>query len=151
LYDGGVYDNLGLEPFFDAGRGKSKNPESVIIVSDAGAPLPSGFSFFALNPFRLKRVADIMANQAHALRVRTFSNYLQQGPGRGAFIYIGTPVDAELPCKSADFASTFPTTLRRIDLSEFDRLADHGYRVAKHVEKAYGLVASSTTIPPSET
>ena len=88
-----------------------------------------------------------MSDQAHALRVRTFSNYLQQGPGRGAFIYIGTEVNAELPCRSAEFASNFPTTLRRINLSEFDRLADHGYRVAKHVEKAYGLVAPPPTMP----
>jgi NTE family protein len=151
LYDGGVYDNLGLEPFFDAGKGNAKHEDSVIIVSDAGAPLPSGFSFFALNPFRLKRVPDIMADQAHALRARTFFNYLQQGQGRGAFIYIGTPVDTELPCKSAEFASNFPTTLRRVDISEFDRLADHGYRVAKYVEKVNGLVAPPTTIPPSET
>jgi len=151
LYDGGVYDNLGLEPFFDAGKGDSKHADSVIIVSDAGVPLPSGFSFFALNPFRLKRVADIMADQAHALRVRTFFSYLRQGQGRGAFIYIGTPVDAELPCKSAEFASNFPTTLRRIDMSEFDRLADHGYRVAKHVEKIEGLVAPPTTASASET
>lgn len=139
LYDGGVYDNLGLEPFFDPGQGKSKHPENVIIASDAGAPLPSGFSFFVLNPFRLKRVADIMSDQAHALRVRTFSNYLQQGPGRGAFIYIGMEVNAEGSSKSAEFASNFPTTLRRIDLSEFDRLADHGYLVAKHVAETYGL------------
>jgi NTE family protein len=147
LYDGGVYDNLGLEPFFDAGQGKTKHPGSVIIVSDAGRPLPSGFSFLALNPFRLKRLADIMADQAHALRVRTFSNYLQQSPGRGAFIYIGTPIEAELPCKSATFASSFPTTLRRIDLLEFDLLADHGYRVAKQVEQVYGLCAQQGNAP----
>ncbi len=111
LYDGGVYDNLGLEPFFDAGRGRSKHADICIVVSDAGAPLPLGFSFRPLSLFRLKRVADIIANQAHALRVRTFSTYLQAAAGRGAFIYIGTPVRAELPCKSAEFATSFPTTL----------------------------------------
>lgn len=150
LYDGGVYDNLGLEPFFDAGQGRAKHPGSAIIVSDAGQPLPSGFSYLTLNPFRLKHLADIMADQAHALRVRTFSNYLQQAPGQGAFIYIGTSVEAMLPCKSAAFASSFPTTLRRINLSEFDRLADHGYRVAQHVEKTYGLCAPLASAPSRE-
>jgi len=145
LYDGGVYDNLGLEPFFHAGQSKSKHPGSIIIVSDAGAPLPSGFSFLPLNPFRLKRVADIMADQARALRVRTFSNYLQKSPGKGAFIYIGMRVEPGLSCKLSEFASSFPTTLRRIDQSEFDRLADHGYRVAEQVEKKFGLVAPPTT------
>jgi NTE family protein len=145
LYDGGVYDNLGLEPFFDAGRGKSKHADDLIVVSDAGAPLLTGFSFLAFNPFRLKRVADIMADQAHALRVRTFSHYLQQNSGRGAFLYIGTPVDACSPCKSATFATSFPTTLRRLTLTEFDRLADHGYRVAEQVEKTYGLCGKPGT------
>lgn len=139
LYDGGLYDNLGLEPFFDAGKGESKHPDSIIIASDAGRPLPTGFSFWRLNPFRLIRLADIMADQAHALRVRTFWHYILQSPGRGAFIYIGTPVEAELPCKSATYACSFPTTLRRIDLTEFDLLADHGYRVTKQVEQTYGL------------
>lgn len=145
LYDGGIYDNLGLEPFFDAGRSKAKHPGNAIIVSDAGRPLPSGFDFLALNPFRLQRVADIMSDQSHALRVRTFSRYLQESPGRGAFMYIGTPIEATLPCKSATYASNFPTTLRRIDWREFDLLANHGYQVAKQVEQAYGLYDHSET------
>lgn len=145
LYDGGVYDNLGLEPFFDAGRGESKHPDNLIVVSDAGAPLPSGFSFFTFSPFRLKRVADIMADQAHALRVRTFSHYLQQKSGRGAFLYIGTPVGTRVPCDSAAFATSFPTTLRRLDVSEFDRLAGHGYLVARQVEQTYGLLGEPSS------
>ncbi len=139
LYDGGVYDNLGLEPFFDAGKGQSKYPGELIVVSDAGAPLRTGFSFFALNPWRLKRVADIMSDQARALRVRTFAHYLQRGPFHGAYLYINTPVSKGRPCTSASFAAGFPTTLRKLHLSEFDALADHGYRVALQVEAQYGL------------
>ncbi|HBR68793.1 MAG TPA: patatin [Rhodospirillaceae bacterium] len=137
LYDGGVYDNLGLEPFFDSGKCDTKCPENYIIVSDAGSPLPNGFSFRELNPRRLKRIADIMADQAHALRVRSFANFLQQGPNRGAFFFINTPTDG--PDSSTSFACEFPTTLRKLTLGEFDRLADHGYKVALQVEKQYGL------------
>jgi NTE family protein len=133
LYDGGVYDNLGLEPFFDAGRGKSKLAGESIVVSDAGAPLAPGFSFGAFNMFRLKRVADIMADQAHALRVRTFATYLQSASGRGALIYIGTPLTSTGPCESAEYAARFPTTLRRLGSDEFDRIASHGYRVTEAV------------------
>lgn len=139
LYDGGVYDNLGLEPFFDAGKCAPKNPGESIIVSDAGAPLQIGISPFALSPWRLIRVAEIMANQARSLRVRTFSHYLQQTSGRGAYLYIGTPVSDGTPCESAAFASRFPTTLRRVNTSEFDALADHGYRVTHRVESQFGL------------
>lgn len=130
LYDGGVYDNMGLESFFDAGRCQSKHPEHFILVSDAGMPLPTGFSFGALNPFRLKRVADIMSDQSHALRIRTFHHYLQQQPGCGAFLYIAnaarTGGDQE-----RQFSSRFPTTLRRLRTSEFDQIALHGYRLAE--------------------
>lgn len=143
LYDGGVYDNLGLEPFFDAGKSQSKHPENFIVVSDAGSPLPSGFNFHRLNPRRLMRIADIMSNQAHALRVRTFTSYLQQGPNRGALFFINTPVgDAPAEDTSA-FAASFPTTLRRLTPEQFDRLADHGYKVALKVEQQYGLTVTS--------
>lgn len=140
LYDGGVYDNLGLEPFFDAGKGQSKHSGELIVVSDAGAPLSTGFSLFALSPWRLKRVADIMSDQARALRVRTFAHYLQQEPFLGAYLYINTPVSEGRPCVSASFAAGFPTTLRKLDPREFDSLAEHGYRVARQVEAQYGLI-----------
>lgn len=140
LYDGGVYDNLGLEPFFDAGKGQSKHPGELLVVSDAGAPLKTGFSLFALSPWRLKRVADIMSDQARALRVRTFAHYLQQGAFLGAYLYINTPVSEGRPCASASFAAGFPTTLRKLDLSEFDSLTEHGYRVGLQVEAQYGLI-----------
>lgn len=142
LYDGGVYDNLGLEPFFDAGKGKAKHEGICIIVSDAGAPLAPGFSFGNFNPFRLKRVADIMADQAHALRIRTFSTYLQEDTGRGAFIYINAPVSKEVLEISREFAVRFPTTLRRLNIDEFDRLAEYGYVIATQVERQYGLIDS---------
>ncbi|WP_018990857.1 patatin-like phospholipase family protein [Aromatoleum toluclasticum] len=139
LYDGGVYDNLGLEPFFDSGKQKSKQRDDCIIVSDAGSPLPKGFSLGPLNPFRLKRVADIMSDQARALRVRAFANYVQGGGHRGAFLYISQPVTAAADCPNAEYAALFPTTLRRLRAVEFDRLAAHGYDVARTVERLYGL------------
>jgi NTE family protein len=78
-----------------------------------------------------------MADQSHSLRVRTFTNYLQQAPNRGAFISINTPTDG--PNSAVSFASTFPTTLRKLSLSEFDGLAGHGYEVSVKFEKQYGL------------
>lgn len=137
LYDGGVYDNLGLEPFFDCGKCHTKHSDSYIIVSDAGSPLPSGFSFRQLNPWRLKRIADIMSDQAHALRVRSFANYIQQRPNRGALIFISMPTEGI--DSSTSFASKFPTTLRKLSYEDFNRLAGHGYKVAVQVEKQYGL------------
>ena len=145
LYDGGVYDNLGLEPFFDSGRGKSKLADECIVVSDAGAPLVNGFSMGALNPFRLKRVADIMSDQSRALRVRTFAHYIQQAHGRGAYLYINTPVRGTAASNSVEFAASFPTTLRRLKDYEFDKLFEHGHRVACQVEDQYGIVGEPSS------
>ncbi|UUZ69256.1 hypothetical protein LP416_06455 [Polaromonas sp. P2-4] len=81
LYDGGVYDNLGLEPFFDAGFGPKPKIDGLIISSDGGAPLPGGFEMGRLNLFRLKRVADIMSDQTRALRARGLMAYAKKRVG----------------------------------------------------------------------
>ena len=140
LYDGGVYDNLGLEPFFDSGHLQAKQEDTYIFASDAGAPLAAGFNYGALSLFRLKRVTDIMADQAHALRVRTFSTYLQEN-GDGALIYINTPLIDTETCESAAYAANFPTTLRALKFVEFDKLADHGYAVTLLHDVKYSLIS----------
>jgi NTE family protein len=129
LYDGGVYDNLGLEPFFDVGRGIPKPDVEFILVSDAGAPLKPGFPRFSINPWRLKRVADITSDQSRALRVRGFMSYIGQNPDKGAYIYIGLPAEAAHRVDGAEPAN-FPTTLRRVTEFQFDCVAGHGYAVA---------------------
>ena len=141
LYDGGVYDNLGLEPYFDAGLGAPKDAGQFILVSDAGAPLPSGFSYFALNPWRLKRVSDIMSEQARALRVRTFVHYLKRNPEAGGYLYIGSKTRAGMASTEYAHPAQFATTLRRLAIGEFDALADHGHHVAKAVHAEFGLHA----------
>lgn len=129
LYDGGVYDNLGLEPYFDAGKGVAKLPEHFIIASDAGLPLSEGLAKGAVNPGRLKRVADIMSDQARALRVRTFVHFVTQQAGRGAFAFIGCTGEA-VDLKRAEVAKVYPTTLRRMSELDFDEIARHGLEAA---------------------
>ncbi|WP_217349817.1 patatin-like phospholipase family protein [Polaromonas sp. A23] len=130
IYDGGVYDNLGLEPFFDQGKCLSKHSNIFILVSDAGAPLTVGFDRNALNPWRLKRVNDIMSEQARALRVRAFMHYLQKDRDNGAYVYIGSPASSSELINGLQPAD-FPTTLRRVTENEFDLLSGHGYQVGR--------------------
>ena len=141
LYDGGVYDNLGLEPLYDPGRSTSKHSGDVIIASDAGAPLGEVFSADAFSPWRLKRVADIMADQSRSLRVRNFVQYLRdpKSPGRGAYLQIDNPLFDRRISAAADFTCTFPTTLRQLKESEFDIMAGYGYAMARRVHEVYGL------------
>lgn len=130
LYDGGVYDNLGLEPYFDSGRAVPKIDGLYILVSDAGAPLQTGFSYWAMNPWRLKRVADIMAEQSRSLRVRTFMNHLERNPNAGAYAHIVLPDMNGVDASDARHPARFPTTLRKLSVEEFERLADHGRCIA---------------------
>ena len=141
LYDGGVYDNLALEPLFDAGRSASKHGDDIIIASDAGAPLGEGFSSGPLSPWRLKRVADIMSDQSRNLRVRSFVAYLKapNTRGRGAFLQVDAPLLDRRTNASSDFTCRFPTTLRRLTEDEFDIMSGHGYAVAHRINEVYGM------------
>lgn len=131
LYDGGVYDNLGLESFFDISRNQPHAADGCLLVSDAGSPFTKGFSLFALNPLRLKRVMDVMQEQCRALRVRSLVGYLQDNPTRGGYLWINTRLKNPETLKLRDFAAGYPTTLSKMDVDDFDRLADYGYLVAE--------------------
>ncbi|UUQ65029.1 patatin-like phospholipase family protein [Pseudomonas fuscovaginae UPB0736] len=149
LYDGGVYDNLGLEPFFDAATGRSKRSEYPIVVSDAGAPLQPGFKAGVLSPWRLKRMADIMSDQSRALRIRSFVEYLDQAPGRGSYMGIASTLIKAQPGSDAAFAAHFPTSLDRLSPEVFDRIARHGYAVAQATDREYGLLPAPPTPEPA--
>jgi NTE family protein len=90
LYDGGLYDNLGLEQFKGVGHGFKKDyQDGVVIVSDAGKPLDNIFDRSRFNPRRWQDLMNIPLDQTRALRVRDLQAYLREYPGRGAHIRIG--------------------------------------------------------------
>lgn len=142
--------NLGLEPFFDAGSKRPKFEGHYLIASDAGAPLSKGFNHAQLSVFRLKRVADIMSDQARALRVRGFTGYLREMPEGGAYLHIDTPVAGGHGANQAQYVASFPTTLRRLQGVEFDRIAEHGYLVSLKAENEYGLYGAANSQAPEE-
>lgn len=153
LYDGGVYDNLGLEPFFDTGKQEIKKSGSadLIIVSDASSlllkePIPN-----ILNPGRAVRIVNMILSQVRSLRVRTFTNYLFEKRESGFYFLIGTyPEESIKAFKKADLnvskkllkyewlsdndikiAAEYKTTLKKMTTKEFDIISRHGYETAK--------------------
>lgn len=153
LYDGGVYDNLGLEPLFDIGQQIPKNntdePADFLIVSDAGAPFFRSMIPGPINPLRLKRIADVAFDQTRSLRVRSFVNFLKKNPESGIYLQIGSnPVSCineySLPynivkhtnnyewlsAKDLQAAISYKTTLSCMSEGNFDLLARHGYETA---------------------
>ena len=157
LYDGGLYDNLGIEPMFDVGRQELKKDDTLrsnityLLVSDGGAPLARAAIPHPLNPFRFKRIADIALDQSRALRVRSFVSVLQKNPSAGAYVGIGADARPSIKrfakgretiasvllardwLSAADVsrATTYSTNLCRMDEPIFDLLERHGYETAK--------------------
>lgn len=126
LYDGGLYDNLGTESFFDLGKLESRHSGDFIIVSDAGAPFTYGTTWGPLDWRRFKRLMDVMSDQTRALRVRSLVAYLKLSPSNGEFFPIGTPINGR-DCPDAKYATTFPTSLERFSKDDFQRLSSYRF------------------------
>ncbi|MCL2499343.1 MAG: patatin-like phospholipase family protein [Defluviitaleaceae bacterium] len=116
LWDGGVFDNLGLDALHKIG-GHLDREINFLIVSDASLPLehqnrgrPSQ---------NLRRLLDIATNQANHLRARDFI-YSIVGWKRGLYVKIGEGV------------RNYPTTLNAPSEKDFDLIFNNGYESAKH-------------------
>lgn len=171
LYDGGLYDNLGIEPMFDMGQQSLKDDKmlpskiSCLIVSDGSTPLAREGIPHPLNPFRFKRIAEIALDQCKTLRVRAFMNFLQNNPAAGAYVRIGTAAVSSikrftngrealaesllredwLSDSDARRAATYRTTLQQLDASIFDLLERNGYETAKWKIEMMSQAPSSIT------
>ena len=141
LSDGGVYDNMGLEPLW-------KDVET-LLVSDAGGE-------FEFSPDRgtlsdIKRYPDIMGNQARALRKRWLIASFKSGAGPGGSTELrGTywatdgyrakydPADAGgYSEETADLIAHIRTDLDEFSPGECAALENHGYLMTDVVLKVW--------------
>ena len=145
LWDGGVYDNLGVEPLFKSGGGFRKGFDR-LLVSDASVPLsidPRTFKRMVKPAHRTLRLVDIATDQVRGLRSRAVVTEFMRSQDSGAYFRMGNTVGqiytaAGRPAPPGDYLSAedvelearFPTTLRRLSRSEFSRLRRHGFEVA---------------------
>ncbi len=134
LSDGGVYDNMGLEPVW-------KNAET-LLVSDAGGPFEYDRDRGAISD--IKRYPDIMGNQALSLRKRWLVASFIGGPGPGGKPGLsGTYWDTGLyrsyykngdtlgyPKKIAKLIAHIRTDLDAFSDGEACILENHGYLIA---------------------
>lgn len=151
LWDGGVYDNLGVEALFKPAGGY-RDGVDFLLVSDAAQQVGC-----ATGRFRGRaalRLIDIATDQVRALRERMIVAYLHAHPGTGALLRIGNTLaaifdEAKTPLPPAlDLTKTlspedvgtavgFETTLRKLAPHEFSLLLQHGYEVADATLAAY--------------
>ncbi|MCL2286455.1 MAG: patatin-like phospholipase family protein [Firmicutes bacterium] len=127
LWDGGVYDNLGIDPLYTTGRGLD-NEIDFLIVSNASAFTGHQLRQGNISLANLRRLLDISMNQVDVLRSRQiFSSIIQQG--RGMYLKIGFAGD--------DRIRDYPTTLNSPTPQNFDLIFRHGYENAKYVNRLW--------------
>jgi NTE family protein len=94
LADGGIYDNLGLEPIFDASKMELRREVvcDFLIALDGGAPLaPKRWGRFSQRFGLTTRTVDVMSSQQRHLRVRGLVNAIKAGSVKGIIARIEEP------------------------------------------------------------
>jgi len=152
LWDGGVYDNLGLEALYKIGRGLDIEID-FLIVSDASSSIGFKKRKRTASLSNMKRLLDISMYQVYALRSREFHAAVTEKK-QGMYLRIGSTTekiateygipakdaavlfDELLPIAEAERAKKFHTTLRTPNESDFDLILRHGYETAKCVQCA---------------
>lgn len=145
LWDGGVYDNLGVEPLFKPGH-RFREGFNFLIVSDASMALEyeTRRTFFR----RGLRLIDIATSQVRGLRARMLIDHFRDRSNTGAYLTIRHTVPElraravkegySLPGQlfdtlgeaSARAAAGMRTSLRQLSTAEANNLIRHGWEVA---------------------
>ncbi len=152
LWDGGVYDNFGLEGLFDIQAGW-RHAIDFLMVSDASGG--SGWADYQPGVNALLRIiSGVMMPQIRALRSRVFFERIRNHGDAGAFFGIGNSCAKVLdqikppeevarlsalclsPAEAAR-AAAVPTSIRRLSEAEFELLFRHGYEVANYTLYGY--------------
>lgn len=155
LYDGGVYDNLGVEPMMSKSNSFLRNEIDYLIVSDASKPLsvePIASIFRMVK--RTIRLLDITTDQARSLRARMLFKEFKKNSS-GLYIKIGLTVDEifqdnDINYKKEEFlkmhspnisnekkAKNYPTDLSKVSEKDFELIFEHGKLVAETLAFAY--------------
>ena len=153
LWDGGVYDNHGLEGLHDFIHGWREDIEFFIVSDGAGRSRPERYSPGIKALMRIS--IGIMMDQVRSLRARAIVERLLNHEDPGAFLQTGNTCryilsQADLPQEEIDricagsmteeeatLAGEMPTVIRKLTDQEFERLFRHGFEVADHTLFGY--------------
>jgi NTE family protein len=137
LSDGGVYDNLGLEPIFKRYK--------TVLVSDAGAQLAPEEEPSSDWARHSRRVIDLVDHQVRSLRKRVLIEAYRDGTRLGAYWGIATDIAnyqlndmLDCPVETTCQLAEVPTRLAALTDDLQERLINWGYAVCdaalrKHV------------------
>jgi NTE family protein len=151
LWDGGVYDNLGLESLHNFITGWRQNVDFLIVSDASGKP---GNESFRPGARALLRIINILMDQVRSLRSRAVIEWMVNHAGPGSFLQTGNTCAQVLRAagKSAEIPSLEPqtmppdearkaaemaTVIRNLTEDEFERLYRHGFEVADYTLYGY--------------
>ena len=152
LWDGGVYDNHGLEGLHNFNTGWRENIEFLVVSDAAGRSKPEAYQ---RGPKALLRLAtSIMMDQIRSLRTRAILERLISHEDKGVFLQTGNTCEHVLKsagrnsdisefcpgCLSEEqviLAAEMETTIKRLTDEEFERLFRHGFEVADYTLYSY--------------
>lgn len=163
LWDGGAYDNMGLEAVTKPGRGLRSC--DFLICSDASGPLRAGnvSPIWSIMRGELSspRLFDVAGDQIRSLRSRMLIADIANGIIDGVLLRMGNSVhavdvksgtvrpttyyDAFQTDEQAALALQYPTNLKAPSEAEFDMLARHGFEIADATLTRYAPVYAPTS------
>lgn len=151
LTDGGVYDNLGLEPVWRSHK--------VVFCSDGGKPFAAATNPAQALPRRLIRIQDVIGNQALAVRKRWLIASYDEKVFDGAYWGIGTDIN-EYQVHGPGYGEAVLDGLVlarlravRTDFDAFTEgeqlvLMNHGWALADAALRTYVSAMMSNPVPP---
>jgi NTE family protein len=166
LWDGGVYDNHGLEGLHDFRTGWSDKFEFLLVSDAAGR---GGMEHYLPGAKALSRlITGIMMNQVRSLRTRSIIERIQNHDDKGVFLQTGKSVkyilnniqrtkdngvyidevlkqpgfidrasQGTLNQEQAEQVANFPTVIRKLEEAEFQLIYQHGFETANAVLSSY--------------
>lgn len=146
LTDGGVYDNLGVEPVWKSYR--------TLLVSDAGRPFESGDKTGQGIITRLRRAADISMEQVAAVRKRWLVEQLTGDRRTGAIWTLHSRLDEFPLTDKQGYGKDVCSAVQRIrtDLDAFSDaeiacLQNHGYSMADAAVRSFAAALCLQPLP----
>lgn len=147
LWDGGVYDNHGLEGLHDFTAGWRKGIDFLLISDGSGKPKPARYRLGRGVFIRI--ITGVMMDQIRALRKRAILERIENHGDKGAILTIGDSCrtviteaskqrelahlcETCLSEEDARRAGDFPTVIRKLALTEFELLFRHGFEAADY-------------------
>jgi NTE family protein len=170
LWDGGVYENLGVEGIFKPQRGLVSDEMGFIIVSDASAHFGEDYSaatgiFSSRFPYlRPPRLFDVATEQVRSLRSRMLIEAIRDGRLMGALVRLGRTVsyigrgtgkspdpDFALDEATVDRLARYPTNATAMPEDIFRQLVRHGFETADATLSGYCSNEFPRSVPWNET